>query len=217
MTVHRDETPALKDARRAAAPRGGEARGGRLLYLVLDAIVDSFFPLLDEIDAAIGSVEEVLDGPDAGGGLHQRIFDMRRRLVSIRRVVAPARDQVARLASGSIPVPGMPEDGLRYMRDVEDHLIRITDTVDGYRDLLAGLTDVYLSTISNRLSLVMKQLAIVTVVFLPLTFLTGFFGQNFGWLVESVHGPAQFVALGIVLPIAAVLLLLVWFRRRRWL
>ena len=83
----------------------------------------------------------------------------------------------------------MTDDDQRYFRDVYDHLIRIGDMVDTYRDLLTGAMDVYLSTVSNRLNGVMKQLAIIATVFMPLTFLTGFFGQNLGWMVAHVGGP----------------------------
>ena len=91
----------------------------------------------------------------------------------------------------------MTDDDQRYFRDVYDHLIRIGDMVDTYRDLLTGAMDVYLSTVSNRLNAVMKQLAIIATVFMPLTFLTGFFGQNFGWMVAHVGGLGHFLVFGI--------------------
>jgi magnesium transporter len=123
---------------------------------------------------------------------------------------------MARIVSGSVSIPGMDDLDWRYFRDIEDHLIRMTDALDSQRDLLAGLTDVYLSTISNRLNVVMKQLSVVAGVFLPLTFLTGFFGQNFPWMVEHIGGAAAFWILGIGLQVTAVAGLLVWFRRRGW-
>lgn len=218
ITVHHDDCPTLGEAgNRAAVHRRSGPRGPHLLYRVLDALVDSFFPLLDEVDADIVDIEQALDDARSQATTRQRIFELRRRLVTIRRAVAPARDQMARLAAGTIEVPGMGDDAPRYFRDIEDHLIRITDTLDGYRDLLAGLTDVYLSTISNRLNAVMKQLSVVAGIFLPLSFLTGFFGQNFGWMVEHMGGPTAFWGLGIGLQVAAAVLLLAYFRRRRWL
>lgn len=218
ITVHHDDCPTLGEAgHRAAMHRRGGARGPHLLYRVLDALVDSFFPLLDEVDAETVDIEQALDDDRAQAATRQRIFALRRRLVAIRRAVAPARDQMARLAAGTIEVPGMGGDGRRYFRDIEDHLIRITDTLDGYRDLLAGLTDVYLSTISNRLNVVMKQLSVVAGIFLPLSFLTGFFGQNFTWMVHRLGGPAAFWAFGIGLQAAVAVLLVAYFRRRRWL
>ncbi len=142
---------------------------------------------------------------------------MRRELVTIRRAIAPQRDQMARIASGSVDLPGLTPETRRYFRDVEDHLIRISGIIDGYRDLLAGATDVYLSQINNRLNLVMKQLTAVAGIFLPLTFITGFFGQNFSWMVEHVGGPGVFFVLGIVLQVAVAAGLVLGFRRAGWL
>jgi magnesium transporter len=106
----------------------------------------------------------------------------------------------------------------RYFRDLYDHLIRISDLVDSYRDLLTGAMDTHLSTVSNRLNVVMKQLAIIATLFLPLSFLTGFFGQNFSWLVNHfLNQDWTFWAFGIGLEVAAVIGLGVLFRRRGWL
>jgi magnesium transporter len=99
---------------------------------------------------------------------------------------------------------------------VYDHLIRISDLIDSYRDLLTGAMDVYLSTVSNRLNSVMKQLTVIATIFLPLTFITGFFGQNFGWMVDHIGGVPAFLALGIGSEIALVVALLTFFKRRGW-
>ncbi len=111
---------------------------------------------------------------------------MKRSLITIRKVITPQRDMFASISSGVTDLPGVTDDGLRYMRDIYDHLIRISDLIDGYRDLLSGVMDTHLSTVSNRLNVVMKQLTIIATVFLPLSFLTGFFGQNFSWLVGNI-------------------------------
>jgi magnesium transporter len=92
----------------------------------------------------------------------------------------------------------------------------LTEVVDAYRDLLTGTMDVYLSTVSNRLNSVMKQLAIIATIFLPLTWITGFFGQNFGWEVRHIGGLQSFAFLGIGLEVAAVAWMLVYFKRRGW-
>jgi magnesium transporter len=103
------------------------------------------------------------------------------------------------------------------VRDLYDHLIRINDLIDSYRDLLSNAMDVYLSTMSNRLNEVMKQLAVIATVFLPLSFLTGFFGQNFSWLVGHLNGVPAFLALGVGTEALAVAGLYLMFRRRGWL
>ncbi len=161
-----------------------------LIYLIIDQLVDSFFPMLDRFDGQIDELEDaILVKPtDAQLGT---LFAMKRSLITIRKVITPQRDMFASITSGVVELPGVSADGQRYMRDVYDHLIRISDLVDGYRDLLSGVMDTHLSTVSNRLNVVMKQLTIIATVFLPLTFLTGFFGQNFSWLVRQIRGAGR--------------------------
>jgi magnesium transporter len=217
VTVHRDEAPALDETGRRCDVRPELLDDAPLLlYHVLDSLVDGFFPVMDDIDARIAAIETRLEGnPDEH--VTGEIFGMRRELVTIRRAIAPQRDQMARIASGSVDLPGLTPETRRYFRDVEDHLIRISGIIDGYRDLLAGATDVYLSEVNNRLNLVMKQLTAIAGIFLPLTFITGFFGQNFSWMVEHVGGPGVFFVLGIVLQVAVAAGLVIGFRRAGWL
>jgi magnesium transporter len=182
----------------------------------VDGLVDGFFPRLSEIDDRIDALEEGIFRRADEAQL-QEIFTMKRELVAIRKVITPQRDLFASVAAGATQFPGMSDDDLRYFRDVYDHLIRIGDMVDTYRDLLTGAMDVYLSTVSNRLNSVMKQLAIIATVFLPLTFLTGFFGQNFGWMVRHVDGVGHFLLLGLGLDLAVAVFVLAMFRHWGWL
>ena len=104
----------------------------------------------------------------------------------------------------------------RYFRDIYDHLIRISDLIDSYRDLLTGAMDVYLSTVSNRLNSVMKQLTIIATIFLPLSWMTGFFGQNFGFEVRHINTWTSFLGFGIGTELLGLLALLLYFKRRGW-
>ncbi len=142
---------------------------------------------------------------------------MKRLLVGLRRAITPQRDMFASLSGGVAELPGMSSEDERYFRDIYDHLIRISDLIDTYRDLLTSSMDVFLSTVSNRLNVVMKQLAVIATIFLPLTFITGFFGQNFGWMVSHIGGWPAFVGFGIGTELVALGMLLVLFRRRGWL
>jgi magnesium transporter len=135
----------------------------------------------------------------------------------MRKLVTPQRDMVASMLTQVVPIPGMTAESERYIRDLYDHLIRISDMVDSYRDLLSGSLDAYMSVVSNRLNAVMKQLTIIATVFLPLSFLTGFFGQNLGWLVAREGSLTAFLVFGIGTETAAVLGLFFLFRRRGWL
>lgn len=211
VTVRRDEAPAFADLERRLDVRSPI----ELLHRVVDALVDSFFPVLAEVDERLDAIQEsMLQSPEQR---HlNELFELRRRLVGIRRVIAPQRDLVGRLVSGTVPLPGMTDEAERYFRDVYDHLIRLADAVDAHRDLIAGSMDLYLSTASNRLNAVMKQLAVIATIFLPLAFIVGFFGQNFPWLVDHIGGWPAFAGLGIGLEVAAVLGLLVYFKRRGW-
>jgi magnesium transporter len=187
-----------------------------LVYLIIDQLVDSFFPMLDTFDSEIDELEDAILVKPTDGQLGQ-LFTMKRTLIAIRKQVTPERDMFASITSGVAVLPGVGEEGLRYMRDIYDHLIRISDLVDGYRDLLSSVMDTHLSTVSNRLNVVMKQLTIIATVFLPLSFLTGFFGQNFSFLVGNIAGPVPFYVLGVGFDIVAAAGLLYLFKRRGWL
>jgi magnesium transporter len=216
VTVRRDHCPAFAEARERHARRPERlGEPALVLYRVLDGLVDSFFPLLTDVDEFIDAIEEGIFTKPSQEHL-RRVFMMKRRLAALRRVIAPQRDLVATMASGVARLPAMTPEAERGYRDVYDHLIRLTDTIDGYRDLLSGATDAYLSTVSNRLGDVTKQLAVIATIFLPLTFITGFFGQNFAWLVNAVGGEVEFWILGVVLQVCALLGLLALFKRRGW-
>jgi magnesium transporter len=218
ITVHRGACAALDQVR----ARFGHRRSGDpgppnlvLLYLIMDQLVDSFFPLLDGFDTQIDDLEDAILVRPTDEQLGT-LFGLKRTLISVRKVVTPERDMFASLSSGVTQLPGMTAESQRYMRDLYDHLIRISDLVDGYRDLLSGVMDTHLSTVSNRLNVVMKQLTIIATVFLPLSFLTGFFGQNFSWLVAHITGWWPFVIFGLGLEVAAAAALLYVFRKRGW-
>ena len=217
VTLHHDGCPELGALAERLERRGAPFPGpAMLLHHVLDALVDGFFPTLASLDDEIDALEdEILQRPtEAQLG---RLFDLKRSLIAMRKVVTPERDLLASLTSAPELVPGMISEAEHYFRDLYDHLIRVSDLVDSYRDLLSGAMDTHLSTVSNRLNVVMKQLTIIATVFLPLSFLTGFFGQNFGWLVTRLSGFPVFAGVGIGLQVVVVVGLVVLFRRRGWL
>ena len=187
-----------------------------IVYLIINALVDGFFPVLNDFDDKIDDLEDdILKTPtEAQLGV---LFDMKRSLMNMRKIITPQRDMMASINAGVSDVPGMTDEASKYFRDLYDHLIRLADLVDSYRDLLSSVMDTHLSTVSNRLNVVMKQLAIIATIFLPLSWLTGFFGQNFAWLVNRITGLGAFVGLGLGLELLAALGLLYLFKRRRWL
>ena len=216
ITVHRDQAPAFTEVRERFAKRGQPVEHPpRLLYQIVDALVDSFFPILADFDDRIDELENQTF-TNATDEQLQEIFGMKRLLIGLRKAVTPQRDMFARLVGGIVTLPAMTAEDERYFRDVYDHLIRISDLIDSYRDLLTSSMDVYLSTVSNRLNSVMKQLTIIATIFLPLAWLTGFFGQNFGFEVRHIVGWGAFVGLGIGTELLVIALMLVYFKRRGW-
>ncbi len=217
VTVHRDTCPTFDELRRRAATEmQPPAQGAMLLYQVVDSLVDSFLPSMAMLDDRIDDLENgVMQKPD--DAQLQELFKLKRRLVTWRKVVTPERDTFARIATGVIKIPGMTTDMERYFRDVYDHLIRISDLMDSYRDLLTGAMDVYLSTVSNRLNEIMKRLTLVATIFMPLTWITGFFGMNFGRLVLNISGWPAFLIFGLATQAATVVFMLWLFRREKWL
>jgi magnesium transporter len=216
VTVHRDAAPALDEVRRWYQARTTPIdEAVWLTHRVVDALVDSFFPILADFDDRIDELED-RTFQQASDEQLQEIFAMKRLLVGMRKVVAPQRDMFASLAAGVVELPGMTPEAERYYRDSYDHLIRISDLIDTYRDLLTTSMDVFLSAVSNRLNVVMKQLTMISTIFLPLSFICGFFGQNFGWMVGHIASWPVFAGLGIGLQLAAVALLVALFKRRGW-
>jgi magnesium transporter len=216
VTVHRDSAPAFVEIRRRYAKLDEPIEHpSRLLYRIVDGLVDSFFPILADFDDRIDELEDSIFRK-ANDEQLQEIFQMKRLLVGIRKAITPQRDTFARVMGGVAELPGLDAEDERYFRDVYDHLIRISDLVDSYRDLLTGAMDVYLSTVSNRLNAVMKQLTIIATIFLPLSWLTGFFGQNFGFEVRNTASWESFVGLGIGTELVGLIVLLIYFKRRGW-
>jgi magnesium transporter len=216
VTIHRRPLASLDDLRTryADTPIRSEQF---LIYKILDAITTTFFPVLARVDDDIDEIEDAIIQSADEASL-QRIFAIKRDLVAMRRVVTPLRDVFARNAERITDLPGLETDDRLYFRDLYDSMIRISDMVDSYRDLLSGATDMYLSTIANRQGEINKQLTVIATIFLPLTFITGFFGQNFLTLTGHIltHSWA-FWTLGIGLEVLSVIGFIVLFRTRRWL
>lgn len=216
ITIHQDGHEIFKNA---------EARIGReppkteeeAIYRVIDALTDSFFPVLDAVDERIDDLmDAMLEQPSQDQ--REELFHLRRKLIELRRIATPQRDILARGGDVLGRLPGLEADDARdWFRDVYDHLVRISELIDSYRDLLSGALDLYLSTVSNRLNSISTQLTIVATIFLPLTFVTGFFGQNFGTLVRHIDTPAAFWGYGVGSMVVSAVLLLWFFRRQGFL
>jgi magnesium transporter len=213
VTVHEKPIPALEAAWRRITSDPATARRGAdfIYYLVLDAIVDINFAHLDLLSDALEGIEDtVLQRANRDDLAH--IFALKRTLVTMRKALSPQRDVLAILAKrGSVYISDRTSI---YYRDVYDHLVRIYESIDASRDLLGNALDVYLSMVGQRTNEIMKSLTILSAIFLPLTFVTGFFGQNFEHLPFS-SDPLMWTMVLTCLALPGGMMW--WFKSRRWL
>ncbi len=186
-----------------------------LLYKITDNLVAAYMPAVEKIDEAIDQIEDqVFDRPSPR--TLEKLFALKRVLLAMRRIVLPQREVLNKLARDDYKVID-PKDRI-FFRDIYDHLVRLHDLNESLRDLVGGVLDTYLSVINNRMNEVMKTLTIITTLFMPLTFVTGFFGMNFfeplGLMKDWTTNPAFYLTLGIIvlLPIG----MYTWMRRRTW-
>jgi magnesium transporter len=183
-----------------------------LLHDILDRITDAYMPILDYLGEQLDEIEDKALREPTPDVLVQ-ISEKKRELLNLRRVVGPQREVVAQLTRGEVPFIRM--ETRAYFRDVQDHLNRTVETVELYRDLVLGSRDIYLSSISNNLNQIMKTLTIISVIGLPMTIITGFFGMNFEAL-PGIHNVWGFwIAMALM---AAIDGFLIWlFKKKRWI
>jgi len=189
---------------------------GYLLYQLADELVADAMPVVERIDDEINQIEdEIFDRP--GPTLVQHIFTLKRAVLYLRRILAPQREVFNKLARGDYEVL---DEGCRmFFRDVYDHLVRLFDITESLRDLIGGALDIYLSVVNNRMNEVMKTLTVITTLFMPISFLAGFFGMNFFQPVTPLAAwtdrPAFIVML--VVTVLAPFGMVMWMRRRAWM
>lgn len=216
VTVHVEPAPILDQLRERISrdPAVTRESPGFLTYLVVSELVDGLFPVLESFDERIDTLEDrIVDS--ASPELLSQIYRMKHDVIALRRVLGAQRDLFQRLISHSID--SRDHDVQLYWRDVYDHMVRQYESVDSLRDLLTGAMDVYLSTVSNRLNATMKTLTVIASVFLPISFLTGFYGMNFSLLTQTLEMPWWALLVGVATMLASVGIQLFLFHRRGWI
>ncbi|MFT3865915.1 MAG: magnesium transporter CorA family protein [Solirubrobacterales bacterium] len=183
-----------------------------VVYRVLDGLTDTFFPLIEDLEDRLERLDAEIFAEPSPDHL-EPLTELRRDLVELGRVATPQRDMLARHVDDILEIPGLQADSRDYFRDVYDHAIRISDQIDNLRDLLLGSRDAYLSVTSNRLNEITKQLTVIATIFLPLSFVVGFFGQNFGWMVRNINSAPDFWLIGGGSMVVSLVVLLAWLRR----
>ncbi len=218
ITHHDYPLPALDETWAACHRdlRNFQAGADHLLYKIIDNIVAGYMPLVEDIDQAIDAIEdEIFERPTPH--TLERLFMLKRTLLAMRRILLPQREVLNKLARDDYRVIDA-RDRI-FFRDIYDHLVRLHDINESLRDLLSGALDTYLSVMNNRMNEVMKTLTIITTLFMPITFVTGFFGMNFfepvahllGWTSRELF--LTTLVLLLLLPIGMYF----WMRRRTWI
>lgn len=199
---------------RLRAPVSNTRRRGAdyLAYSLVDAAIDAYFPVLEALGDRLEALEEEMLGAPAPERL-SRLHDCKRELLALRRAVWPLREATAQMTRDESPF--ISAETRVYLRDCHDHAVQLIDLVENYRELAANLTDLHLSSISNRMNEVMKVLTLYSTLFLPLTFIAGVYGMNFKRMPEIEWPWGYGFALGLMVAVAGGMLW--WFRRRGWL
>ncbi|HYI15739.1 MAG TPA: magnesium/cobalt transporter CorA [Thermomicrobiales bacterium] len=214
VTVHRHDIAELDDAaRRWAEHCHGNLpeTAAMLAYTISDSIVDGYFPALDEFGERIDDLERAMFENGTAETL-ELVFRMKRQLLEIRRVVAPTRDVFNAFTRREFPAMG--ENSLAYYQDVYDHVIRTTDTIDAYRDILSSVIDVHLTLVSNRLNQTVRTLTVASIILMSLSLIAGIYGMNFEYMPELTWRYGYYMALAAMVVIGSILAYL--FRRFNW-
>jgi magnesium transporter len=215
LSLEETENPVFAAVEESLRAGKGKLRGAGadfLAYTLLDLAVDGHFAVLEDLDDRVESLDEdLIRRPTRRtlAGMHQ----LKKETMELKRSVWPLRDALARLERSESPL--FARETRFYLRDVYDHAVQAIDSAENLRELLSEMTDAYLSAVSNRLSEVMKFLTAVSTIFIPLTFITGFFGMNFRemYILDKGWG----FPLVITTCLAAGISMFVFFRTRKWL
>ena len=202
----------IRDRIRNAKGRIRKMGPDYLCYCLLDAIVDNYFSILEKVGEKIESMEEDLVSEPTENTL-QQIHSLKREMILLRKSVWPLRELINGLQRSESPL--IQESTEIYLRDVYDHTIQVIDTVESFRDMASGMLDIYLSSISNKMNSVMKVLTIIATIFIPLTFVAGIYGMNFEYMPELKLAWA-YPAVWLVM-IAVAVVMLMYFRKKKWL
>ncbi|MFC1780740.1 magnesium/cobalt transporter CorA [Planctomycetota bacterium] len=189
-----------------------------LMYALLDAIVDGYFGILEKIGEKIESMEEELVSNPTDKMLRQ-IHSLKREMIFLRKSVWPLRELISGIQRTESDL--IKESTDAYLRDVYDHTIQVIDTVESFRDMVTGMLDIYLSSISNRMNEVMKVLTIIATIFIPLTFIAGIYGMNFNpevspWNMPELNWRWGYPAVWLVMLLVTGVMLY-YFKKKKWL
>lgn len=202
----------IRDRIKLAKGRIRKCGADYLAYALMDSIVDSYFTILERIGDKLEALdEEIITNPQPE--TLRKLHNMKLEMIFLRKSVWPLRDLISNIERSESQL--FKESTSVYLRDVHDHTIRVIETVESYRDLISGMMDIYLSSLSNRMNEVMKVLTIISTIFIPVTFIAGVYGMNFDFMPE-LHSHWGYIGVWILM-LSIMVSLAVYFRRKKWL
>lgn len=216
LTFQEAEGDVFGDLRERLEHGKGRIRGAAadyLMFAILDAVVDNYFTVIEFLSNKIEILEDKLFDDKEDENITQEIQDMKKEILKIRKAVLPLREVINRLEK--IETPLIEERTNKYISDLYDHIIQVNESVEIYRDMIWGLMDMYMTTISNKMNEVMKVLTIMASIFIPLTFMAGIYGMNFDYIPELHLKYGYFYLWGLM--ILVFFGLLWYFKRKKWL
>jgi magnesium transporter len=216
VTFHTERFRSIKNVKQQIRNNTFACRRGAsyLLHQILDQIVDLYMPIVDEFDDSINNLEErVFQMQKSNNVILEEIMDLRRSVARLKRISTRQLDVLHSISHGEFPQ--IPENVLPFYRDVHDHLLRISDLAEGYRDLVSGLFDIHFSVVANKTNDILKFLSIFSAIWLPLSFIAGVYGMNFENIPELKSKYGYYFALSAMVFIAAALI--VYFWRKGWI
>ena len=203
----------VRDRIRLAKGRVRTMHADYLLYILIDAIVDHYFSIIEVLSDKIEDFETAIFAGKVDKDISQKIQNLKREILRVRRAIFPLREVINRIEKNENKL--ILKKTITYYRDIYDHLIQVTENIDIYREMIWSLMDMYMTTISNKMNEVMKVLTIMATIFIPLTFIAGIYGMNFEYIPELQYKYSYFILWGVMIVI--FIGMLIYFKRRKWL
>ena len=216
LTYHHDPLHAIDVVKQRvrSSPITCQRGAAFVLHGIIDLIVDDYLPVMDDFDERITALEDdIFQTHRPDDSILEEILDIKRSVLRLRRITSKQLDVLYRMSHGQFGLIG--GSALPFYRDIYDHLVRVTDLAESYRDLISGALDAYLSVVSNRMNEIMKVLTIFSAIMLPLTFIAGVYGMNFEYMPELHSRYGYFAAWIIMIVVASFMLYFFW--RRGWI
>ena len=203
----------VRDRLRLAKGRVRTLKSDYLLYVLIDAIVDHYFSVIEILGDKIEDFETAIFSGKTDGDISQKIQNLKREILRVRRAIFPLREVINRIEKNESKL--INPKTITYYRDIYDHIIQVSENIDIYREMIWSLMDMYMTTISNKMNEVMKVLTIMASIFIPLTFIAGIYGMNFEYIPELQYKYSYFILWGVMIVIFVGMI--IYFKRRKWL